>query len=183
MPAKHLPLATITANLAAADLSPQDNGTVEMIVCRPENNHRQILERAEFDTVEGLVGDNWYARGSRHTDDGKAEPAAQIAIMNSRLLSALSPDRTCWPLAGDQLFLDLDLSEENLPPGQRLQLGNVILEITDKPHNGCKKFTERFGLDAMKFVDAEKRRRGIYAIVIEAGVVETGDTVSKLEVN
>jgi len=114
-----------------------------MIVCRPTTNERIVLEQAELDLAEGLKGDNWRVRGSKATEDGSAHHEAQIAIMNSRVIQALSQDRARWPLAGDQLFLDLDFSDENLPAGTRLAIGTAVLEVTPLPHNGCDKFTAR----------------------------------------
>jgi MOSC domain-containing protein YiiM len=165
--------------------SPQDNGTVEMIVCRPNLSERRVLEQADFDTDEGLLGDNWKARGSRHTEDGKAHPEMQVTLMSSRIIQAIAKERSRWSLAGDQLFLDIDLSEENLPTGQQIAIGTVILEISAYPHTGCKKFTERYGSEATRFVNSREgrqlRRRGVNAIVIQSGTISTGDTVVKIE--
>jgi hypothetical protein len=181
----HLTLEELNQELASAGQSPQNGGTVEMIVCRPAVGEREVLEHAEIDLIEGLVGDTWQARGSRHTDDGRAHPEAQIAIMNSRTIQAIAQDRALWPLAGDQLFLDLDLSAENLPAGQRLSIGTAILEVTALPHNGCAKFTERFGSGATKLVNSpegrQHRRRGINTRVIQAGTIHVGDVVTKLD--
>jgi MOSC domain-containing protein YiiM len=155
-----------------------------MILMRPQNEDRVVLEQAEFDPATGLVGDNWHTRGSSATEDGKAHPDAQIAIMNSRVIQTLAPERALWQLAGDQLYVDLDLGPENLPPGQRLSVGSVILEITSMPHNGCAKFTERYGHDAIRFVNSPEgraeRRRGIYARVVQGGTIHIGDLITKL---
>ena len=182
---QHPTLAELEAALASIDESPQDNGVLEMIVCRPEEGRRLVVERAELDPVEGLVGDNWKARGSRHTGDGQAHAGMQIAIMNSHIVQLLAGKRSRWPLAGDQLFVELDLSPENIVPGQRLAIGTAVLEITDVPHTGCAKFTERYGRDATRFVNSAEgraaRRRGIYARVAKPGVIAAGDAVSKCE--
>ena len=163
--------------------SPPDGGVLEMIVSRPVDDERQELETAVLDEVQGLIGDNWEQRGSRSTDDGKANPAMQIAIMNSRIIKLVAQDRGRWPLAGDQLFIDLDLSEENLPPGQRLAVGEAVLEITDAPHTGCRKFQARFGSGALRFVNSSEgrkhKRRGIYARVVQSGKVRANDIVTK----
>lgn len=181
----HLTLEELHNELDIAGQSPQDCGTVEMIVSRPSIGERQVLEHAEIDLIEGLSGDSWQARGSKHTEDGRAHPEAQIAIMNSRTIQAIAQNRSLWPLAGDQLFLDLDLSADNLPAGQRLAIGTAILEVTALPHNGCDKFTERFGSGATKLVNSaegrQNRRRGINTRVIQPGTVHVGDVVTKIE--
>jgi len=181
---RHLSLAEMHAGLAALGQSPPDAGRLEMIVSRPVTEERRVLDEAELDLAEGLVGDNWRARGSRSTPDGSAHPEAQITLMNSRVIQALAQERARWPLAGDQLFVDLDLSQANLPPGQRLAVGGAVLEISAMPHTGCDKFTARFGSDATKLVNSQEglaqRRRGVNARVVQAGVVRVGDTVRKV---
>jgi hypothetical protein len=175
----------IAARLNEMDASPADNGTVEMIVSRPDIGERDVLQEGKFHVDRGLLGDNWFARGSRHTDDGSARPGTQVAIMNSRVIAAIEPQRERWPLAGDQLFLDFDLSAENLPAGQRLQIGEAVLEISKIPHNGCSKFSQRFGKDATHFVNSREgraaRRRGVNARVVKTGVVRVGDSVKKID--
>jgi MOSC domain-containing protein YiiM len=170
--------------LAALGASPQDNGTLEMIVCRPQVEQRRVLDEAELDVTIGLVGDNWLERGSSSTEDGRAHPDAQITLMNSRVLQTVAQDRSRWELAGDQLIVDLDLTAENLPVGQRIAIGTAVLEITAKPHTGCAKFTARFGSDAIRFVNSgegrDLRRRGVYAKVIQAGKIRTNDTIKKV---
>lgn len=174
----------LAVRVAELGPSPQDEGTVEMIVRRPANSEREVLESAEFDTAVGLVGDNWQARGSRHTEDGSAHPGMQVAIMNSRVIQAIAGSRDRWALAGDQLFIDLDLSAENMPIGQRFAVGTVVFEVTPEPHNGCGKFTERYGSDATRFVNSKEgraqRRRGINARVVQGGTVRAGDKIRKL---
>ncbi len=180
----HLSLEELHEGLAALGQSPADYGTVEMIVRRPDKGEREVLNQAELDVTVGLVGDNWQARGSKAMEDGRAHPEAQIAIMNSRTIQAIAQDRALWSLAGDQLFLDLDLSVENLPAGQRLAIGTAILEVTALPHNGCAKFTERFGSGATKLVNSpegrQHRRRGINTRIVQAGTIHVGDTVRKI---
>ncbi len=181
---EQLTMAEIQANLEASGPSPQDCGTLTLIVRRPSVGERELLETGELDVVEGLVGDTWKVRGSRHTEDGSALLDAQIALANSRVMQALTKDTARVPLAGDQLFVDLDLSEENLPPGQQIAIGSAVLEITAQPHTGCDKFTARFGSDAIRFVNSregrQQRRRGIYARVVQAGTIHTGDVIAKL---
>jgi hypothetical protein len=181
----HLTMQELQDGLIELGASPQDRGILEMIVCRPAIGERLILERAELDLIDGLIGDNWRTRGSKHTEDGSAHPDAQITIMNSRTIQSITQDRSRWPLAGDQLFIDLDLSVENLPAGQRIAIGTAILEVTSKPHNGCQKFTERFGHDAIRLVNSpegrQMRRRGVNARVVQAGTICVGDMVTKIE--
>lgn len=165
--------------------SPADSGRLEMIVARPAVGERLVLETAELDVDEGLVGDNWLQRGSKSTADGQAHPEAQLTLMNARAAQAVAGDRERWSLAGDQLYVDLDISVDNLPAGQRLAIGTAILEITPKPHTGCDKFTARFGHDAIRWVNQaegrELRLRGVYARVIRPGVIQAGDDVIVME--
>lgn len=180
----HLTMTELEITLAQLGDSPQDSGTLEMIVCRPATDQRTVMDRAELDVTQGLIGDNWRARGSSRTEDGSARPDAQITLMNSRVVQTIAGDRSRWALAGDQLYVDLDLSEANLPAGQRIAVGSAILEITALPHTGCDKFTARYGHDAIRFVNSREgraqRRRGIYAKVVQSGTIRSGDVISKL---
>ncbi|MBL8888675.1 MAG: MOSC domain-containing protein [Planctomycetaceae bacterium] len=164
--------------------SPKDSGELQMIVRRPDVNLREVLEVADLDLKNGLVGDNWKAKGSSRTDDGQAHPDMQLNVMNARAIDWIARTRDRWALAGDQLYIDLDLSGENLPPGTRLALGDAIIEVTAQPHTGCKKFVERFGIDAMMFVNSEVGRslnlRGINAKVVQPGRIQVGDLATKL---
>jgi MOSC domain-containing protein YiiM len=179
----HRTMTELQAALAEGGTSPSDDGRLEMIVRRPDIGQREIVDTADLDLAEGLVGDNWRARGSGHTPDGNANPDMQITLVNSRVIQAFSGDRSRWALAGDQLFVDLDLSTANLPPGQRLSIGSAVLEITAVPHTGCAKYTERFGHDAIRMVNSPQGRelcwRGINARVIQSGTISTGDVVKK----
>jgi len=181
---RHLTMEELEAGLDEIRRSPLDEGVLEMIVCRPAEDERRILETGELDTELGLIGDNWKTRGSSRTTDGFGHPDMQLNIMNSRAIKLIAVSRKRWPLAGDQLYVDLNLSDENLPPGSRLRIGGAIVEVTEIPHNGCKKFTERFGIDAVKFVNSpvgkELHLRGINAKVVKAGTVSPGDRIEKI---
>ncbi|MFW9931002.1 MAG: MOSC domain-containing protein [Candidatus Thorarchaeota archaeon] len=164
--------------------SPKDVGTVDLICIRPTENSREVKDSVIVDNQLGIIGDNWKSRGSKHTPDGSAIPDAQITIMNSRIINLITQDKNFWSLAGDQLFIDLDISSDNLPSGSRLTIDDVILEVTPLPHNGCIKFSNRFGSDATKFVSNKEgqkyHRRGIYVKVIKSGRIHTGSIVKKL---
>jgi hypothetical protein len=182
---KHLTTAELTAGLDEIRRSPADNGMLAMIVRRPRTGEREVLPEGELDLTEGLVGDNWSTRGSSLTPDGSAHPDMQLNIMNARVIALLAQDKERWPLAGDQLFIDLDLSADNLPPGTRLTVGSAVIEVTPPPHTGCQKFVTRFGQEAMKFVNSPLGRqlnlRGINARVVQPGLIRVGDTVKKIQ--
>lgn len=164
--------------------APKEVGELKLIVRRPAVDEREVLREAELDPAEGLVGDSWKARKSSRTPDGSPHPDMQLNIMSSRVIALVAREPERWQLAGDQLFIDLDLSVANLPPGTRLSIGSAVIEVTDQPHTGCKKFVERFGLDALKFVNSPGGRqlhlRGINARVVQAGVIRAGDLVKRL---
>lgn len=162
---------------------PSDVGRIEMIVSRPIEDGREVLESALFVPGIGLSGDNYLERGNLKTPDGMAHPEAQIAMMTSAAVDLVTnADRERWPLAGDQLMVSFDLSTSNLPTGTKLAVGSAILEVSAKPHNGCAKFSKRFGLDAAKWVnsDVELRLRGINLMVVQEGTITQGDTITKL---
>lgn len=176
----HLDADQIDAAVRATAASPATVGTVDLVVRRPDFGDREVLEQAELVVGAGLVGDNYVARGSSSTDDGRAHPQAQLNIMNSRYIDVIAGgDPTRWPLAGDQFFVDLDLSAENLPVGIRLAIGSAVIEVAAKPPTGCAKFSGRFGIDAARWVNQvkEQRRRGLCAMVVTAGVVSAGDEI------
>jgi hypothetical protein len=181
----HLTTPQLEAGLAAVRQSPKDAGALELIVRRPRVGHREVLEEGQLDTAVGLVGDTWQYRGSsRMADKTLPHPEMQINVMNARAIALISQDPARWALAGDQLYVDLDLSLANLPAGSRLSVGSAIIEVTPQPHTGCGKFVERFGLDAMKFVNSpigrELNLRGINARVVQNGTIRRGDIVRKI---
>jgi hypothetical protein len=177
---KHLTMEELEAGLDEIRQSPKEAGTLALIVRRPETEKREILEEGELSLEDGLVGDNWKTRGSSDAPN----PNMQLNVMNARSVALISPDRGRWPLAGDQLYVDLDLSDANLPPGTRIGVGDAIIEVTAEPHNGCKKFVARFGLNAMKWVNSDTGKqlhlRGINAKVVQPGTIRKGDVVKKL---
>lgn len=181
---KHLTRLELEAGLEEIRRAPKDKGVLELIVRRPAVNDREVLSEAELRLDEGLVGDSWKRRRSTSTPDGSPNPDMQINIMGARVIALVAPDKNRWPLAGDQLFLDLDLSAENLPAGARLSLGSAVLEVTPPPHLGCRKFVARFGLEAMQFVNSalgkELHLRGINAKVVQAGMIRVGDLARKI---
>ncbi len=181
----HVALAQLQSALAEIRCSPADDGRIELIVRRPEVEAREVLADARLDEHEGLVGDCWRTRGSSSTSDGSAHPDCQITLMNARSAAAIAGDRERWPLAGDQFYVDLDLSFENLPPGTRLHVGSALLEVTAVPHRGCGKFLRRFGTDALKFVNSDVGRelnlRGVNTRIVRGGDVRTGEAVSKAD--
>lgn len=180
---KHLSLSELEAGLELIRQSPKNHGILEMIVRRPAENEREVLLAGRLDPACGLEGDTWNVRGSSRSADGAAHPEMQINIMNARAIALVAREKLRWPLAGDQLFIDLDLSDDNLPPGTRLAIGTAVIEITAQPHTGCKKFTARFGHAAAQFVNSEFGKRlhlrGVNAKVIEAGVVRVGDRATR----
>ena len=181
----HLTMAELEAHLDSIRQSPRDEGVLELIVRRPQTNAREVLHEGELDLVAGLVGDGWSTRGSARTGDGSAHPDMQLNIMNSRVVALVAQDKNRWPLAGDQLYVDLDLSAENLPAGTRLSIGSALIEVTALPHTGCHKFVSRFGVDAMKFVNStvgqQLHLRGINAKVVQPGVIRVGEIVRKIQ--
>lgn len=180
----HLSTEELDAGLDHILASPRDVGTLELIVARPTEDARDVLAEGRLDVDTGLVGDNWIDRPSSRTDDGSAHPEMQLNIINARVSALIAQDPDRRQLAGDQLHVDLDLSESNLPPGTRLALGDAIVEVTAEPHMGCAKFTRRFGRDAHRWVNSARGRelklRGINAKVVQPGAIRAGDEVRKL---
>ena len=181
---RHLSTEELEAGLDHIRQSPKDNGTLKMLVRRPETDSREEIGEGELNIDIGLVGDSWKDRGSRKMPDGSANPDAQITLMNARVVALLAQSEERWSLAGDQLYVDLDLSDENIPPGTHLSIGTAVIEVTAEPHTGCNKFAERYGTDATKFVNSPEGKRlhlrGINAKVIKAGTIRVGDIVRKI---
>ena len=181
---KHVTTEELESGLDEILRSPKDAGALEFIVRRPRVSEREVLTEGELHPSEGLVGDCWRTRGSSRTLDGSAHPDMQLNVMNSRVIALVAQGRERWPLAGDQLYIDLDLSGENLPAGTRLALGEALIEVTAQPHTGGRKSGEGFGIGARKFVNPgvgrERNRRGINARVVRRGVIRVGDVAKKI---
>jgi len=180
--AKHLSTDELEPGLDEIRRAPADEGVVELIVRRPAVDEREVVEEAELDVDEGLVGDSWSARG--RSGGRPANLDAQLTLTGVRAVAFAAGTRDRWALAGDQLVVDLDLSGENLPPGTRLAVGGAVIEVTPEPHTGCKKFAARFGLETLQAFNSPEGRalnlRGINTRVVEGGKVRVGDPVRKL---
>jgi MOSC domain-containing protein YiiM len=180
---EYLPGERLLAGLGQIRDSPQDGGRVVLVVSRPAVDQRELPAEAVLDQLAGLVGDNWLARGSKSTADGSADPERQVTVMNARAAELVAGGRERMPLAGDQLYVDLDLSLDNLPAGSLLAVGQAVLRVSEAPHLGCAKFVERFGAEAMRFVNSrlgrQLRLRGMNARVVVPGIVRAGDLATK----
>ncbi len=177
----HRSTAELEAMVADILAAPKDAGPIEMIVRRPRTNQREIVDSAELSTEKGLVGDSWIERVD---ENGDPFLPAQLTLMNSRVTDAVAGTRERWPLAGDQIYVDMDISRENLPAGSRIQAGSAVVEISEVPHTGCDKFASRFGKEALRFANVgigrDNRFRGVNAFVVESGSVKVGDKITKL---
>src|SRR5215211_5179719 len=181
---KHLTMQELEAALDHLRDAPKDEGVLRLIVRRPQIDEREVVEEAELDPVLGLIGDSWSRRGSSKSVDGGPHPEMQINIMNSRVTALVAQEKERWPLAGDRLYIDMDLGHDNLPPGSHLAIGSVVLEVSALPHTGCRKFVSRFGVEAMEFVNSPLGKqlcfRGINAKIIQGGIVKVGQTARKI---
>jgi hypothetical protein len=171
-PERHLPGDVLEKKLG--ELSPpRDAGRVALIVSRREGGVRETPSRAALTPQEGVPGDAWYRTKADKID-------AQIAVMRVDVAELFANGQSL-ALFGDNLLVDLDLSVENLPTGTRLRIGGAEFEVTAEPHNGCLKFKQRVGPDALRLTAAphlrSQRLRGIYLKVVEAGEVAVGDAV------
>ena len=173
----------LDAHLDTVRAAPADRGRVELLVRRPAEDEREILAEAVVDPDVGLVGDTWLARGNRSRPDGSADPAAQVTLINVRVLAAFEADRSRWPLAGDQVYVDFDLSVDGLPAGSRLEIGSALIEVSPQPHTGCAKFSSRFGSEALRWINSPVgracRMRGLNARVIRGGTIRPGDEIRR----
>jgi MOSC domain-containing protein YiiM len=182
----HRPLTELQSGIDEIRAAPASDGTLVLIVRRPAENERELLAQARLDLRDGLVGDMWSSKPSSSTADGGPNPEAQVTVMGARTaaLVAGGPDHRRWAQAGDQLYVDFDLSQANLPAGTRLAVGDAILEVTENPHLGCGKFSRRFGVDALKLVNSaegrELRLRGVNTRVVVPGEIRPGDRVEKV---
>jgi len=174
----------LNAQLDRFRQAPASGSTVTLLIRRPTTDQRELLDEAELTPAAGMVGDRWAETCAHKLPSGALNPDSQITIMGTRMLDLLTADRARWPLAGDNVLLDLDLSDTNLPVGQRLRIGTAVVEITERPHTGCAKFSKRFGPDALRFVNSPEGRklrlRGVHAQVIMAGRVKVGDRAEKV---
>jgi MOSC domain-containing protein YiiM len=181
---RHVRRAELEAGLDHIRASPADKGLLELVVRRPEVGEREVVAAGELTASDGLVGDMWQRRGSRDHVKGAANVDRQVTVMNSRCIALLAQDPRRWALAGDQLYVDLDLSVANLPVGTQLAIGSALVEVTAEPHLGCGKFQQRFGWDAVLFVNSrtgrELRLRGLSARVVTPGAIRTGAAVRRL---
>src|SRR5258708_14417881 len=177
-------LARLEESLDHIGNAPADGGTVELIARRPAEDQREVLTEARLGLHDGLEGDTWRPRGSRHTPDGGPDPEAQLTLMNARAAASIAGERERWPLAGDQLYVDLDISLSNLPPGSRIQIGSAGIEFSEKPHTGCAKSSALFGNDARRFVNSpvggDLRLRGAHCTAVVPGAGHPGGTLLSL---
>ena len=171
----------LRAGLDDVRRSPRDEGVLLGLVARPAELERRELDSGMLDLELGLVGDTWIERGSSRTTDGGPNPDAQVTVMNARAAQLVAGSRERWALAGDQLYVDLDLGVENLPTGTLLTIGEAQLEVTAAPHTGCKQFSARFGVEALRLTATPDGRalrlRGINTRVVHGGTVSVGDAV------
>ncbi len=184
MEVKHFNTAELESGLPEIRQSPDNDGELQLISRRPAIGERDLIDEGELDTTAGLVGDDWGTRGQQQDPPRKPNPEAQLTLMNARAAQLVSGDKQRWALAGDQLYVDFDIGRDNLPIGSQVQIGDAIVEVTAEPHPGCKKFVERFGMDAMTFVNSEEGKkmclRGVNAKIVKSGTIRVGDKITKV---
>jgi hypothetical protein len=182
---RHLSDSELEQGLPDVVASPQDVGRLEAIVVRPSPDERRHLTTATLTPEGGIDGDRWVTDSFFHLDNGQPDPRNQVSLMNARLLGLIAGHDEAMCLAGDNLIVDLDLSEKNLPTGTRLAIGQVVLEISKLSHTGCAKFSKRYGQEARLFVNTPRGKqlhlRGRYARIIVGGTIAVGDTVRKCD--
>jgi hypothetical protein len=180
---EHLSRERLVAGLDQIRSSPQAGGRLVLLVRRPAVGERDMPAEAVLDEVNGLDGDSWLARGSASMPDGSADPLRQVTVMNARVAELVAGGTDRMPLAGDQLYIDLDISHDNLPAGSLLTVGRAVLQVSEAPHLGCAKFLERFGTEAMRFVNSrtgrQLRLRGMNTQVVVPGTVRLGDLATR----
>jgi hypothetical protein len=183
---EYLSRERLMAGLGQIRDSPKDGGRLVLVVRRPAVGERELVAEAVVGQVAGLDGDNWLARGSASAADGAADPERQVTVMNARAAELVAGGTDRMPLAGDQLYVDLDLSLDNLPAGSLVAVGQAVLQVSDAPHLGCAKFMERFGAEAMRFVNSrvgrQLRLRGMNTRVVHPGTVRPGDITARSQV-
>jgi MOSC domain-containing protein YiiM len=181
---EHRSLTDLQHGLEDIKNSPSDNGMLYMIVVRPTKRDRNVPWFSKLAPEFGLEGDHWSQGSWKTLPDGSPDPSVQVTIMNSRCLNLIATAKERWPLAGDNLIVDMDISTSNLKAGQKVSIGSAILEVSDVPHTGCMKFRDRFGVEALKFVSTKEARelrlRGMFARVIQAGEIRIGDRMRKI---
>ena len=182
---EHLSRERLEAGFDHIREAPRNHGRLVLVVRRPEVGRRELPEEAVLDQVTGLDGDNWLTRGSSSMPDGSANPGKQVTVMNARVAELVAGGTARMPLAGDQLYVDLDISVSNLPAGSLLAVGEAVLEVSEDPHLGCAKFVERFGAEAMRFVNSrigrQLRLRGMNTRIVVPGTVRVGDPAVKAD--
>ena len=182
--ARHRSAAELEAALPRIREAPVGDGIIQLIVRRPAEDQREVLHEARINDAEGVEGDTWNQRGTSLSADGGPHPNKQITIMNSRAAEAVIGPIERWPLAGDQIYADLDISHEALPAGTQMSIGTAVVEVAVEPHTGCAKFAARFGREALRFVNTGEgsslRLRGVNCRVIQPGTVKVGDTVTQI---
>ncbi len=169
-PRRHLDYGLLQAAFLELPPAPATRGRVVQIVRRGEGGRREYLEHTRVTPHTGVPGDAWARRSA-------PDPDEQITAMQAGVARLLANGQPLG-LFGDNLFLDLDLSANNLPPGSVLRIGTAGFVITAKPHTGCRKFLTRFGRDALRFVSEAAHRshnlRGVHLRVLEPGEVRLG---------
>lgn len=155
--------------------SPRDAGRVVRCVVRPSAGERLAPAEVRVTPEGGVEGDRWATAAHRR-------PGNQVSLINVHVIDSLSGgDEARARLSGDNLHVDLDLSEANLPVGTTLTIGEVVLQVSSEPHRPCKSFHARFGKSgAQKVARANRlgrRGRGVMAQVVRGGNIRAGDAI------